>query len=332
MDSVGFFHDGIDSDRCEHDQCAYDGPQARALAGEEKHPGGIEHRFHIGQNGGGGGTDTPAHAQTEQHIAHAQANTHDYSRQKLGQGQGKPGIKGDVEKQQTAEQIAQIGIGHGVRIAHAGGKEHHGPGQRGEQAQCVAQKPAAAQYFHEAQQHAAQHTHGGNEVCPGGLLTEHQEGHENHEHRHGILQHDGVGRCGEPVGIHKQQGRAQYAEGAQQCAPVEHGTETFASKAQQQHRHKRPGTRQGEGMVGNVFSQLYEICENTGVNIAFFKAAIKMIAIAYITQFASEIAKDSGEGAIAKKIEFAGKVTVLVTMVPIIKNLIDVIVNTLMSF
>jgi len=84
--------------------------------------------------------------------------------------------------------------------------------------------------------------------------------------------------------------------------------------------------------IGNVFSQLYEICENTGVNIAFFKAAIKMIAIAYITQFASEIAKDSGEGAIAKKIEFAGKVTVLVTMVPIIKNLIDVIVNTLMSF
>lgn len=82
----------------------------------------------------------------------------------------------------------------------------------------------------------------------------------------------------------------------------------------------------------HVFSGLYSICESAGVNIEFFKIAIKMIAVAYITQFAAELAKDAGEGAISKKIEFAGKVSVVASMVPVIRNLLDVIVNALMSF
>lgn len=74
------------------------------------------------------------------------------------------------------------------------------------------------------------------------------------------------------------------------------------------------------------------MCENLGVKSEFFKVTIKMIAISYITQFASQLAKDSGEGAIAKKVELAGKATVVASMIPIIKNLLDVIVNALMSF
>lgn len=82
----------------------------------------------------------------------------------------------------------------------------------------------------------------------------------------------------------------------------------------------------------SVIEEIQKICESSGVNTDFFKAAIKVIAIAYITQFASEIAKDSGEGAISKKLEFAGKTAVLTVMLPVIKNLLDVIINALMSF
>lgn len=81
-----------------------------------------------------------------------------------------------------------------------------------------------------------------------------------------------------------------------------------------------------------VFLGLYTICEDAEVDMAFFKVAIKAIAVAYVTQFASELAKDAGEGAIAKKIEFGGKAAVVAAMVPIIKNLLDVITNALMSF
>lgn len=82
----------------------------------------------------------------------------------------------------------------------------------------------------------------------------------------------------------------------------------------------------------SVIYEVEQMCESTGVDTAFFKVAMKVIAIAYITEFAAQTAKDSGEGAIAKKLEFAGKTTVLVIMMPIIRNLITVITNTLMSF
>ena len=74
------------------------------------------------------------------------------------------------------------------------------------------------------------------------------------------------------------------------------------------------------------------MCETSGVDTEFFKVAMKVIAIAYVTEFASEVAKDSGENAIAKKLEFAGKTAVLTCMMPVIKNLTQVIMNTLMSF
>ncbi len=82
----------------------------------------------------------------------------------------------------------------------------------------------------------------------------------------------------------------------------------------------------------DVISQMHQMCETSGVDASFFKVAMKVIAIAYITEFAAETAKDSGENAIAKKLEFAGKTAVLVIMMPVIRNLTQVIMNTLMSF
>ena len=84
--------------------------------------------------------------------------------------------------------------------------------------------------------------------------------------------------------------------------------------------------------LAEVISGVQEMCEASGVDTEFFKVAMKVIAIAYVTEFASEVAKDSGENAIAKKLEFAGKTAVLTCMMPVIKNLTQVIMNTLMSF
>ena len=84
--------------------------------------------------------------------------------------------------------------------------------------------------------------------------------------------------------------------------------------------------------IADVIRQMRQMCETSGVDTAFFGVALKVIAIAYVTEFASEAAKDAGEGAIAKKLEFAGKTAVLVVMMPVIKNLTQVIMSTLMSF
>lgn len=84
--------------------------------------------------------------------------------------------------------------------------------------------------------------------------------------------------------------------------------------------------------LGEAIKRLSELCEESGIDIEYFKVIIKIIGIAYITQFGAELAKDAGEGAVAKKIEFAGKVSVITIMLPIVENLLDVIISTLMSF
>lgn len=84
--------------------------------------------------------------------------------------------------------------------------------------------------------------------------------------------------------------------------------------------------------LGEAIKKLSELCEESGIDIEYFKVIIKIIGIAYITQFGAELAKDAGEGAVAKKIEFAGKVSVITIMLPIVENLLDVIISTLMSF
>ena len=84
--------------------------------------------------------------------------------------------------------------------------------------------------------------------------------------------------------------------------------------------------------VRDAIDLMSEICRHQEITAAYFGLIIKIIGIAYLTQFCSELAKDAGEGAIAKKVEFAGKVSVLCLMMPTIKDLLDIITNTLMSF
>lgn len=81
-----------------------------------------------------------------------------------------------------------------------------------------------------------------------------------------------------------------------------------------------------------AFAVIEEICEQSEATVEYFKVIIKVIGIAYITQFAAELARDAGEGAVAKKLEFAGKASVLCVIAPVVKNLLDVITSTLMSF
>ena len=81
-----------------------------------------------------------------------------------------------------------------------------------------------------------------------------------------------------------------------------------------------------------VVGELLELCRNSEITAEYIGIILKVTGIAYITQFAAELAKDAGEGAIAKKLEFAGKVSVLFVIMPTIKNLIGVITGALMSF
>ncbi len=71
---------------------------------------------------------------------------------------------------------------------------------------------------------------------------------------------------------------------------------------------------------------LEKIAINANVNIIYVETILKIIGIAYIAEFASQITKDAGQAAIASKIEMAGKILILAMAIPILTVLIETII------
>lgn len=85
------------------------------------------------------------------------------------------------------------------------------------------------------------------------------------------------------------------------------------------------------GMVVFKISSIIELLQNLsdkiGVNAKFFTILIKITGIAYISEFAVNICKDSGETAIASKVEFAAKIIIISMSIPILATLLETINN-----
>lgn len=73
------------------------------------------------------------------------------------------------------------------------------------------------------------------------------------------------------------------------------------------------------------------IAINAKVNIVYVETILKIIGIAYIAEFAAQITKDAGQGAIASKIELAGKILILAMAIPILSVLIETIIKLIPS-
>jgi stage III sporulation protein AD len=83
--------------------------------------------------------------------------------------------------------------------------------------------------------------------------------------------------------------------------------------------------------ISLVIHLLERLSVAAGVEMIFLQTILKIIGIAYIAEFGAQIAKDSGEGAIASKIELAGKILILVLALPIIQRIIELVMGLLPS-
>lgn len=72
------------------------------------------------------------------------------------------------------------------------------------------------------------------------------------------------------------------------------------------------------GTIGEIVSFLNKISERTSYNSEFIGILLKITGIAVLVEYAVSICKDSGETAIATKIDFAGKVIIISLSIPII--------------
>ena len=61
----------------------------------------------------------------------------------------------------------------------------------------------------------------------------------------------------------------------------------------------------------------------TGVNQDYAKILLKAVGICFICQFSSDICKDSGQSALAGKVELAGKILILISALPLIEKILE---------
>ena len=68
-----------------------------------------------------------------------------------------------------------------------------------------------------------------------------------------------------------------------------------------------------------------ELTEMIGTDAEYAAILMKALAVCYITQLASDCCRDGGETAIAGKVEFGGKIAILLISVPLFDKLIGII-------
>lgn len=81
--------------------------------------------------------------------------------------------------------------------------------------------------------------------------------------------------------------------------------------------------------VSEVVNFLKTIADKAGIDTVYIQIVLKILAIAYLASFASEICKDAGAGSLASKVEFSGKMFILVLAIPILMAVLDSILQIL---
>ena len=81
--------------------------------------------------------------------------------------------------------------------------------------------------------------------------------------------------------------------------------------------------------LDGIIDLLTTLSNKTAINNEFLVLLIKITGIAFLTEFAVSICKDTGESAIANKIDMGGKVIIVSMSIPIISSLLETVVEIL---
>ncbi|MDW7674950.1 MAG: stage III sporulation protein AD [Bacillota bacterium] len=76
-----------------------------------------------------------------------------------------------------------------------------------------------------------------------------------------------------------------------------------------------------------VIYVLEELSTKANVNIFYMTTVLKIVGIAYIAEFGSQVCRDAGESAIATKVEFAAKIIIMVVAIPIIVAILESVIR-----
>ena len=70
---------------------------------------------------------------------------------------------------------------------------------------------------------------------------------------------------------------------------------------------------------------LSKFASESGLGPLYFGIILKVLAVSYIADFAAALCRDAGEELMASRVEMAGRVLILVSALPIVREVLDVI-------
>lgn len=75
--------------------------------------------------------------------------------------------------------------------------------------------------------------------------------------------------------------------------------------------------------ISPFISFLKDVADGSGV-AEYFRLMIKALAISLCCRMSADICRDCGEASLASRVELAGKVSIVVTSIPIVEQLFDI--------
>ena len=81
------------------------------------------------------------------------------------------------------------------------------------------------------------------------------------------------------------------------------------------------------GQLSGIINLLKDISSKANINTKLLSLLLKITGISFLTEFAVSVSKDSGETAIANKIDLGGKVLIIVISMPIITALLETVLK-----
>lgn len=81
--------------------------------------------------------------------------------------------------------------------------------------------------------------------------------------------------------------------------------------------------------LSGIINLLQSISSRANVNSEFLSILLKITGIAFLTEFAVSVCKDTGEAAIASKIEMGSKVIIISMSIPIISSMLELVLKIL---
>ncbi|MBC2580323.1 stage III sporulation protein AD [Clostridium sp. DJ247] len=76
-----------------------------------------------------------------------------------------------------------------------------------------------------------------------------------------------------------------------------------------------------------VLQFIQELAIKSNIDFVYLTTVFKILAIAYLASFCSEICRDAGQGSLGAKVEFAGKILILALAIPILMAVLQSILK-----